>query len=106
MVQDKGQTQQPQPAPRKRMGDFLIALLATAIPLLVLSIIDVGIAIAGGSSGFGIGLVSMLWVLAILACVGFAIGRKRQIALGILTGAAIGAVGLGLSCFVTAAWNV
>jgi uncharacterized RDD family membrane protein YckC len=105
VTQNRDEVKQKQPTPKKRMSDFLIALLATAIPLLVLSVIDVGMVIAGGPSGFGIGVVSMMWVLAILASIGFAIGRRRQIALGILAGAAIGAVGLGLSCFAAISRN-
>ena len=41
----------------------------------------------------------VLWVLAILVGIGFAIARKGQIAAGIFSGVGIGIVGVGLSCF-------
>jgi len=88
-----------QPTSKKGMSVFLKALLWTAIPLLVVSAVSAGTALARGPSGFGTGVAGMLFGLAILACIGSAIARKRQTALGVLAGAAIGLVGLSLTCF-------
>ena len=89
------------------MSDFRKALLWTAIPILVLSAIGAPGALAPSSAwvGFGVfgGVAAGLWGLAILACIGFAIARKRQIALGILAGVGIGLVGVGLTCFAAMA---
>jgi hypothetical protein len=85
------------------MSPFLKALLWTAVPLLVLSAISAvaaATAVSGGGIGEpGIGIGGLLFGTAILLAIGFAIARKRQIASGILTGAAIGLVGLMLTCF-------
>jgi len=76
-----------QPSPRNGMSDFRKALLWTAIPILVLSFGGAGATVAtGGSFAPGGAFGGILWVLAILVCVGFAVARKRQIALGILAG--------------------
>jgi len=82
------------------MSNFLRALLWTAIPMLVLS--AVGVAATRSMFGFTMSIAfntAVAFVLAIVVCIGFAIARKRQIALGILAGAAIGLLGLGLTCF-------
>ena len=103
MEQNTNQEKQTPPT-KKGMSDFRKGLLWTAIPIIICSII--------GSSGLGaqsdwVGfmvfsyLVSLLWVLAILTCIGFAIAHKRQVALGILAGIGIGIVGLGVTCFAT-----
>ena len=83
------------------MSDFRIALLVTALPIIVLGAISAGGRIARAPDAFFyVGWVGAgLWGLALLACIGFALARKRQIALGILAGIGIGLVGLGPSCF-------
>jgi hypothetical protein len=88
------------PTPKRGMSDFRKSLLWTAITILVVSAIDAGAAMATKGAAFSGGLApTALWGLAILACIGFAIARKRQIALGILAGVGIGIVGLGATCF-------
>ena len=94
------------PAPKKGMSDFRKGLLWAAIPIFICSIIGSGGEMAHNTwVGFGVlfsvfrGLAVFLWVMAILACIGFAIAHKRQVALGILAGIGIGLVGLGLTCF-------
>ena len=86
---------------RKGLSVFVKALLITAVPIVVLSVVGSGLAMATGRSGYsGIaGVGSLVWVAAVVACIAFAIARKGQIALGILAGLAIGAVSLGLTCF-------
>ena len=81
------------------MRDFRKALLWTAIPLVIVGISSAGAVMAGVQVGLLGGVTTALWFLAILACIGFAIAHKRQIATGILAGAGIGLVGLGLTCF-------
>lgn len=105
-MEEKTGQQQQTPAPEKGMNDFHKALLWTAIPILILSAISFGGSIADPDTlvfgvGFGAfgGVAAGLWGLAILVCIGFALARKRQTALGILAGIGIGIVGLGASCF-------
>ena len=95
------------PLTKKGMSDFRKAFMWTAIPIIVFSIINAGMTFFNHWVGFGIisGFALWLWLLAILACIGFAIARKRQIALGTLVGIGIGIVGLGLTCFA-AMFNV
>jgi hypothetical protein len=106
MKQHSEQEKQTPPAPKRGMSDFRKALIWTAIPIVVLSAICIGGWMGGWQASLTIvpWFVLMfgppgLWVLAILACIGFAIARKRQIALGILAGVGIGIVAVGLSCF-------
>jgi hypothetical protein len=76
------------PTPKKKISNFRKAFLWTAIPIIVSTAIGllgamsqtawVGFSIFGGIIALG------LWGLAILLCIGFAIARKDQIALGIL----------------------
>jgi hypothetical protein len=100
VAQGRNEQKQTEPPPRKGMSDFRKALLWTAIPILVLSVGGAGTAVAtGGGFAPGGALGGILWVVAILVSIGFAVARRRQIALGILAGAAIGLVGLGLTCF-------
>ncbi len=87
------------------MSSFKKALIWTAIPIVVLSVIS-----AAGRMPTGGGLdwdpLLALWFVAagllglvILAAIGFAVARKRQIAAGILAGIGIGSVSLGVTCF-------
>ncbi len=103
MTQNEGQTHQTEPKPRKKMSDFLKALIFTAAPLLLVSAVSAVAAVTavqgGGIGEPGMGVGGLLFGLAILAAIGFAFARKRQIASGILAGAAIGVVGLMLTCF-------
>ena len=102
MVQNRDQEQERQ-GPRKRMSAFLKALVWTAVPLLVVSAISAVAAVTaahgGGIGEPGMGVGGSLFAVAILLSIGFAIARRRQIASGILAGAAIGLVGLMLTCF-------
>ncbi len=88
---------------RKGMSAFLKALLWTAVPILVVSAVSAiaaAAAVKGGGIGEpGMGVGGLLFGVAVLLSIGFAIARKRQIASGILAGAAIGLVGLMLTCF-------
>jgi hypothetical protein len=103
-MDNKSGPEKQAPPTKKRMSDFRKGLLWTAIPILVLSAIGAGGTMAK-SSPVVYGAFSVvaygLWGLAILACIGFAIAHKRQIAIGILAGIGIGVVGLGLTCFAT-----
>jgi hypothetical protein len=82
--------------PPDRMSDFLISLLITAAPMIVLIVVIMSTVGRGGASLWWLTLV--LWVFVILICAGFAIADKRKIAQGILVGIAIGLAGLVLSC--------
>jgi len=103
MAQDQGQTLQSRPAPRKKMSDFVKAFIWTAVPLAVVSIastVTTATATGGGGFAIGVGVGGLLFAAAIVVSIAFAIARKRQIATGVLAGAAIGLVGLMLTCFI------
>jgi hypothetical protein len=96
----QNQVEPPPRPPPKSMSAFRKALLWTAIPILLLSFGGAGAAVAtGGGFAPGGAFGGILWVLAILVCIAFAIARRRQIALGMLAGLGIALVGLGVSCF-------
>ena len=89
--------------PRKAMSDFLKALLWTAIPILLVSGVSAVAAmrsvVGGGIGEPGMAVGSLMFAIAIIASVGFGIAKRRRIAAGILSGAAIGLVGLFVTCF-------
>ncbi len=94
--------QAPGLSPRKGVSSFLKALLSTAIPIVALNVISIPVVKPSSEEDrlfLLAGLGTSLWIVAMLTCLGFAIARKRQIALGILAGAAIGALGVGVTCF-------
>jgi len=102
MEQNTEQKQIPV-APKRRMSGFRKALLSTAIPIAVLSLIGMT-GMAGGLGG-GI-LLGFLWwggalyfVGALVALIVYAIIHERQVAAGILAGLGIGIVSLGATCF-------
>ena len=97
MAQNGNEQKQTQPVPKKGMTNFRKALLWTAIPIIVVCAIDGGSTIAKNGLFYGALVPTVLWGLAILVCIGFAIAKKRQIALGILAGIGIGLVGLVLT---------
>ena len=78
---------------RKPMSDFRKALIFTAIPIVVLSLISLA----------GFIIVSLaataLWVIAIVAAIVFAVKGRRTTAAGIFAGIGIGIVALGATCF-------
>ena len=96
MVENRGSMKRTQSVPPDGMSDFLLSLLITAIPMIVLVMAIMVTAGSGGASLWWLTL--MLWVLVILICAGFAVAGKRKIALGILIGIAIGLAGLVVSC--------
>ena len=101
-MNNNGGPEKQTPVPKKGMSDFKKGLLWTAIPILVVSAVSAGGTIASASAvvfGAFTAVTYGLWGLAILACIGFAIAHKRQIAIGMLVGIGIGVVGLGLTCF-------
>jgi cation transport ATPase len=89
------------------MSGFRKALLWTAVPIVVLSLIGMA-GIAGGLYAEDIlqVLLGFLWLGAVLYFAGavivlvvYAVIHKREIAAGILAGLGIGIVSLGVSCF-------
>ena len=84
------------------MSNFRKALMLTAIPIVVLSLISLA-GVGRYVFGEGVQLVwfasAALWVIAIGAAIVFSIKGKREIASGILAGIGIGFVALGGTCF-------
>ena len=80
------------------MSDFLKALLTTAVPLVVVSVVSMaGAAIEGF---YYIWFAAALGVLIAGAlAIRFYFRGKRQKASGMLAGIAIGIASLGMSCF-------
>jgi hypothetical protein len=99
-MQNDSNRKQP-PPPRRGLSVLVKAMLFTAVPIAVLSVVGSSLAIATGRDAYSAiaGVGGLVWVAAVVACVAFAIARRGQIALGILAGLAIGAVSLGLTCF-------
>ncbi len=92
---------------QRGMSDFRKALLLTATPVVLLGVVLATEVTRESKTGelSGVGIFVKLVVLgvgalAMLASGGFAIARKRQTALGILSGLAIGAVGIVVCSFV------
>ena len=83
--------------PRDRSA-FKKALAWTAIPIAAMSVVSTGGSGASGLYTFWF-LAAGLWLIAILAGIGFAIGRGGQVTAGIWAGVAIGVVALSLTCF-------
>ena len=86
------------------MITFAKALTATAVPIVAVSIASiVGVINTSGSAQNNFASVAFgaagLWVLGILAAIGFAVARKGEVAAGILAGVGIGIVALGATCF-------
>jgi hypothetical protein len=106
MIQNSEHQKQIPPAPKGRMSSFRKALLWTAIPTIVLSVISAaGVATTGeyifdGAAGFAI-----VWIVAAIYLVGailisiICLFVNRSIGAGILTGVGIGIVALGATCF-------
>ena len=89
------------------MSNFRKALMATAIPIVTLSIFGaVGNAVGGR---FGDPFFLLWWGATGLCVVGFLMAivlyfmGKRDIAAGIAAGTAIGIVSLGVTCFASIA---
>ena len=84
------------PRLNERTRGFFGALIFTAVPFLILVIVTVAMSQRGGE---------LVWLLALLLCLPallasgvLAIFSKYRVALGILSGTAVGFVGLVLSC--------
>jgi uncharacterized membrane protein YagU involved in acid resistance len=78
---------------------FLIPLIASSIPFIVLLII---MAVRVGKGGELVWMGTVLWwVITLLFCGGFAIASKRWISLGLLAGAVLGLAVIVFSCTVT-----
>lgn len=105
MMEQNTEQEKQIPKPKKKMSNFAKAFLWTAIPIIVFTAISMPGAMAPYTAwtGFGVfgGIAFGLWVLAILLFVGFAVARKRLIALGLLAGIGIGILCLGLFIVVT-----
>ena len=90
------------------MSDFRKALLWTAIPIVVLSLLSTILSFydRSGSPDKNVERTLGLWFLAVYYLVGAAIGAiifgiisKRTIASGIWAGIGIGIISLGVTCF-------
>jgi hypothetical protein len=98
LTQNEDQEKETRPARHKRLSGFLIGLLSSAIPFVVLFIAITAMVGRGGNLVWMLSLG--LCVFALLVSAAFAIADKRRIALGILAGVAVGIVGLVLSCSI------
>lgn len=78
---------------------FLIPLIASSIPFIVLMII-MAVRVGKGGELVWVGTV-LWWVITLLFCGGFAIASKRWITLGLLAGAVLGLAIIVFSCAVT-----
>jgi hypothetical protein len=104
MEQNVKQDKQTPPAAKRGMSGFRKALLWTAVPIVVMSLIGMA-GIASNEVNLAV-LLGFFWVGAVFYFVGTiialiicAVMRKRQIVAGILAGLGIGIVSLGVTCF-------
>ncbi len=92
-----------------RGGSFRNALLATAIPIVALSLVGMAGMAGGESAGLLLGFLwwggALYFVGALIALVISAAMRKRRTVAGILAGLGIGAVSLGATCFAGNAFS-
>jgi hypothetical protein len=86
------------------MSDFRIALLATIIPIIAISVTS---AVLGALVTLGTDFGWILWWLAVglwgiafIIAIIFGVRHKRSIASGIWVGIAISVIVLGTTCFV------
>ena len=85
------------------MSNFRKALIYTAIPIVILSLIS----LFGRSTDFteGIGVTWLvaggLWVISVLTAIGFTIKKRKEIALGMLAGISIGLAFLVVTCIAS-----
>ena len=94
------------------MNNFWKALIATAVPIVVLSIIGtVGIwttinseSVPNFAIAWFVGLV--LWIGALITAIVFAVTGRRQLSAGIFAGVGIGFLVLGTTCFAGALGSV
>ena len=117
MKENTEQENQTPPVPKRRMSDFRKALMWTAVPTFVLSIVSMSIvrlvlwaqdtsvgSYSGSMTLLGIQLAVMgaaILAAGVAAIVLYRTG-KRQVAAGILAGAGIGFVASFVSCFAFA----
>ncbi len=96
---------EPSSTKKPGMSTFRKAMLWTGLPLVGLSLLVFGArivirtfpgAVAIGFSGM---LAALLWVLVLFTGLGLLIAGRRQVGAGMLAGAGIGLVGMGLTCF-------
>ena len=86
---------------RKEFQDksaFRKAFAYTTIPIITLSILSLAGNAVEGLYFFWY-IASLMWVLAILATIGFALTHRSRSASGILAGVGVGFLALGASCF-------
>ncbi len=85
------------------MSNFGKALMITAIPISVVSIISATGTAARGTYDtpffFLWAVAAIMWMIAILVASIYTVKGKREIAVGIWVGIGIGIVSLGLTCF-------
>ena len=84
------------------MSSYRKALLFTAVPIILSSLISLGSKQPDLNKGLGIAwlIAGDLWLLSLLAYIGFRLKKRREIASGILTGAGIGLVFLGVTVII------
>ena len=84
------------------MSNYRKALLFTAIPIVVLSLVSLGSKHAEVNRGLGISwlIAGTIWLIALLAVVGFRLKKRKEIASGILAGAGIGFASLALTIII------
>ena len=84
------------------MNNLHKAFIFTAIPIVVLSLISLGSKQADINKGLGIAwlIAGDIWLIALLTAAGFYLKKSKDIARGILAGAAIGFASLALTVII------
>lgn len=84
------------------MNKYGKALLFTAIPIVILSLISLFSKQSDINKGLGIFwlIAGDIWLIAILTGIGFRFKKRKEIASGILVGAGIGFASLALTVII------
>jgi hypothetical protein len=84
------------------MRNSVKALLFTAIPIVVLSLVSLFSKQPDLNKGLGIFwlIAGDIWLIALMTAIGFRLKKKKEIALGILAGAGIGFASLALTIII------
>ena len=94
--------ERPAAVPKKRLSDFWIGFIGTAVPVAATSIAAM-VLIFNRGQGWLLFIPSAIWVAAMIAAIVMVIaGNKwKRLASGIFTGAGISIVIFGITCFAS-----
>jgi hypothetical protein len=89
------------------MSNLRKAIIITAIPIVVLSLVSLGSKHADLNKGLGIAwlVAGDLWLIALITAIVLSFKKSKEIVSGILIGLAIGAFSLGVTMIILIAMH-